>query len=70
MGNCQCGGALKVDSEFLADAERYGLRDDVAIMWKCLMCGRQRRSTEVVSLRRVGEPVMAAKRASLFSLSR
>ena len=50
MTHCRCGGTLELDRGYLADAERFGLRDEVPLMWKCMMCGRSQRSDTRVPL--------------------
>src|SRR5437762_14247806 len=34
------GGLLRFDLQHLQDAVRLGLRDDVSLFWKCMVCGR------------------------------
>lgn len=50
---CRCGGLLRFDLEHLADAERLGCRDQVPLFWKCMSCGRSRRSEESYPLRQI-----------------
>ena len=50
---CRCGGLLRFDREHLADAERLGCRDQVPLFWKCMSCGRSRRSGESYPLRQI-----------------
>jgi hypothetical protein len=50
---CRCGGLLRFDREHLADAERLGCRDQVPLFWKCMSCGRSRRSDESYPLRQI-----------------
>jgi hypothetical protein len=50
---CRCGGLLRFDLGHLADAERLGLRDQVPLLWKCMICGRSRRSDESYPLTRI-----------------
>ena len=50
---CRCGGLLRFDLEHLADAERLGCRDQVPLFWKCMSCGRSRRSDESYPLRQI-----------------
>jgi len=52
---CHCGGPLRFDLQHLADAARFGLRDRVPLMWKCITCGRARRSRDAYPLRDVME---------------
>lgn len=50
---CRCGGPLRFDLEHLADAERLGCRDQVPLFWKCMICGRSRRSEESYPLTQI-----------------
>jgi hypothetical protein len=50
---CRCGGLLRFDRGHLADAERLGCRDQVSLLWKCMSCGRSRRSDESYPLKHI-----------------
>jgi len=50
---CQCGGLLRFDLQHLQDAGRLGLRDQVSLVWKCMVCGRSRKSDESFPLSQV-----------------
>jgi len=50
---CQCGGLLRFDLQHLQDAARLGLRDEVSLFWKCMVCGRTRKSDESYPLSQV-----------------
>jgi hypothetical protein len=50
---CRCGGLLRFDLAHLADAERLGCREQVPLFWKCLSCGRSRKSEESYPLRQI-----------------
>ncbi|PYM66053.1 MAG: hypothetical protein DME11_08330 [Candidatus Rokuibacteriota bacterium] len=63
---CHCGGLLRFDLQHLQDAVRLGLREEVSLFWKCMVCGRTRKSDEsyplsqvVASLERFTTPIDA-----------
>ncbi len=53
MMKCQCGGRLRFDLQHLQDAGRLGVRDQVSLVWKCMVCGRSRKSDESYPLSQV-----------------
>jgi hypothetical protein len=53
MMKCQCGGLLRFDLKHLQDAGRLGQRDQVSLFWKCMVCGRSRKSDESYPLSQV-----------------